>query len=67
MDEHEKASGNGVVWVIKTWKEKGVKLWPSECNCLALSLPDTMRAYKQQQREKAVISKDIKFLGLCEL
>lgn len=43
------------------------KLQPSECNCLALSLPNTLRAYKHQRREKDLISKDIKFSELCDL
>lgn len=43
------------------------KLQPSECNCLALSLPNTLRDYKHQWREKDLISKDIKFSELCDL
>lgn len=55
---------HGPLWV----GSKGEwKLQPSECNCLALSLPNTLRAHKHQRREKDLISKDIKFSELCDL
>lgn len=54
-------------WPLRLGRNEEWKLQPSECNCLALSLPNTPRAYKHQWREKGLISKDIKFSELCDL
>lgn len=54
-------------WPLRLGRKEEWKLQPSECNCLALSLPNTPRAYKHQWREKGLISKDIRFSELCDL
>lgn len=54
-------------WPLRLGRKEEWKLQPSECNCLALSLPNTLRAYKHQWRGKGLISKDIKFSELCDL
>lgn len=54
-------------WLLRLGRKEEWKLQPSECNCLALSLPSTLRAYKHQWKGKGLISKDIKFSELCDL
>lgn len=55
-------------WPSRLGRKEQWKLWPSEYNCLALSLPNTLRAYKHhRQRGKGLISNNIKFSELCDL
>jgi hypothetical protein len=57
------------VWCgpLRLGRKEDWKLQSSDCNCLALSLPNTLRAYKHQCGEKDLISKDIKFSELYDL